>query len=108
VLEAVRTLDDILRRMQSHQDKKRSMLRALHESGYEDLEVGEIVKLRDHGVPPEFVRAANELGYRFSGEDLVRLRDHGVEAEYLRKLKDAGYEHLAAEQIVKLRSHGVD
>ena len=30
VVTAVRTLDDILRRMQSHQEKKRSMLRKLH------------------------------------------------------------------------------
>jgi pyruvate kinase len=29
VVEAVRTLDDILRRMQAHQEKKRSMLRRL-------------------------------------------------------------------------------
>jgi pyruvate kinase len=29
VLEAVRTLDDILTRMQAHQDKKRSMMRPL-------------------------------------------------------------------------------
>jgi pyruvate kinase len=29
IVEAVRTLEDILRRMQSHQDKKRSMLRKL-------------------------------------------------------------------------------
>lgn len=30
VVTAVRILDDILRRMQSHQEKKRSMLRKLH------------------------------------------------------------------------------
>ena len=30
IVTAVRTLDDILRRMQSHQEKKRSMLRKLH------------------------------------------------------------------------------
>jgi hypothetical protein len=30
VREAVRTLDDILRRMQAHQIKKRAMLRPLH------------------------------------------------------------------------------
>jgi pyruvate kinase len=29
ILEAMRTLDDILRRMQEHQSKKRSLLRAL-------------------------------------------------------------------------------
>ena len=30
ILEAIKTLDDILRRMQAHQSKKRSMLRKLH------------------------------------------------------------------------------
>jgi pyruvate kinase len=30
VVSAVRVLDDILRRMQSHQTKKRAMLRELH------------------------------------------------------------------------------
>ena len=30
IVEAVRALDDILRRMQAHQRKKRSLLRALH------------------------------------------------------------------------------
>jgi pyruvate kinase len=30
IVTAVRTLDDILSRMQSHQQKKRSMLRKLH------------------------------------------------------------------------------
>ena len=30
IVEAVRSLDDILRRMVAHQDKKRSMLRRLH------------------------------------------------------------------------------
>lgn len=30
IVTAVRILDDILRRMQSHQEKKRSMLRKLH------------------------------------------------------------------------------
>ena len=33
VLQAVRTLDDILRRMQAHQAKKRSMLRELRLAG---------------------------------------------------------------------------
>ena len=30
IITAVRILDDIIRRMQSHQEKKRSMLRKLH------------------------------------------------------------------------------
>jgi pyruvate kinase len=30
IVEAVRTLDDILKRMQGHQSKKRTLLRLLH------------------------------------------------------------------------------
>ena len=33
IVEAVRALDDTLRRMEAHQDKKRSMLRKLHVAG---------------------------------------------------------------------------
>jgi pyruvate kinase len=33
VVDAVKTLDDILRRMQAHQEKKRSMLRKLRIAG---------------------------------------------------------------------------
>ena len=33
IVEAVRALDDILRRMEAHQDKKRSSLRRLHVAG---------------------------------------------------------------------------
>lgn len=85
-----------------------SMLRALHESGYKDIEVREVIRLRDHGVPADFLRQSRELGYAFSPEDLVKLRNNGVDSGYLRKLKEAGFDHLEADQIVKLRQHGVD
>jgi len=36
------------------------------------------------------------------------LQMHGVDGAYLRRLQDAGMRNLNAEQIAKLRMHGVD
>jgi hypothetical protein len=36
------------------------------------------------------------------------LRIHGVDGSYLKRLRDAGMRNLNAEQIAKLRIHGVD
>ena len=51
VVEAVRTLDNILTRMQSHQNKKRSMMRPLHlaERFFAGLELN---KVHENGVDP--------------------------------------------------------
>ena len=51
VVEAVRTLDNILTRMQSHQNKKRSMMRPLHlaERFFADLELNKVL---DNGADP--------------------------------------------------------
>jgi hypothetical protein len=38
----------------------------------------------------------------------VELRIHGVNGDYLRKLQQNGMKNLSAEQIAKLRIHGVD
>ena len=49
-------------------------LRAL---GYAGLAADEIVRLRDHGVMPDFIREANRGGGRHTPEELVRLRTGG-------------------------------
>jgi hypothetical protein len=36
------------------------------------------------------------------------MRIHGVDGPYLKRLRDAGMRDLSAEQIEKLRIHGVD
>lgn len=83
-------------------------LRDLKEAGYGDLSIGETTQLRQHGVPGAFIREASDMGYSFTPRELVQLRNHGVDAAYLKKLKDAGFQNLAADKIVKLRTHGVD
>jgi hypothetical protein len=54
-----------------------------------------VVRLRDHGVTPDFVGEAERQGYLFPTDQLIRLRDHGVTSGYLGELKGLGYAGLS-------------
>ena len=48
-------------------------------------------------------------GYRkLSADEMIRLRDHGVDPAYVARVRASGYENLTVDQIIKLREHGVD
>jgi hypothetical protein len=83
-------------------------LKALKDAGYGDLTCNQITDLKNHGVDPKFVREAAELGYTFNSRELIELRNHGVSAEYLRHIQASGMRNLTAEQITKLKIHGVE
>jgi hypothetical protein len=80
----------------------------LKAAGYGELSGDQIIGMRDHGVPAEFVREASDLGYKFTPQELMSLHDHGVSGEYLKTLKESGIRPLTADQIEKLRMHGVE
>jgi hypothetical protein len=82
-------------------------LAGLTAAGY-DIPVDRVVQLRIHGVEPAFLRDAKSLGYDFSTQELVSLKIHGVDGRYLRRLHDSGMKNLNAEQIQKLKIHGID
>ena len=83
-------------------------LRELKDAGYGEISQEQIVQLHDHGVGPEFIRQASALGFHFTPQELTDLQMHGVNAEYLRRLKESGMRNLDAQQIAKLKMHGVD
>ena len=60
ITSAIRTLDDILRRMAHHQDKKRSLLRALHSWGGADSVPPEasVIALHPEAIPAISARTA--------------------------------------------------
>lgn len=80
----------------------------MQDAGYTGVPVREVVNLRIHGVGVDFAKEAAQLGYRFSVKERAELRIHGVNGSYLRRLKDSGFRNLTAENIVKLRVHGID
>jgi hypothetical protein len=83
-------------------------LKGLKDAGYGSLQAEDIVRLRDHGVDTNFAREAKAMGYDFTPEQMTHLRDCGVDGRYLQTLRDAGMRNLTAEQIAKLKMHGVD
>lgn len=83
-------------------------LKALRDNGYGALNAQQLTDLSMHGVSPDFIAQVHNLGYQFSSQDLITLRNQGVDGNYLKKLKDAGMRNLTAEQIAKLRIHGVE
>ncbi|MGH9647618.1 MAG: hypothetical protein ACRD4E_12475 [Bryobacteraceae bacterium] len=83
-------------------------LKGLKDAGYQNLRAEEVDQLRNHGVDTRFVQEARRLGYAFTPDELAQLRIHGVDGAYLRRLQDSGMRNLNAEQIAKLRMHGVD
>ena len=83
-------------------------LKGLKDAGYENLQVAGDRPAPDARRRDGFVQEARRLGYDFTPEELAQLRIFGVDGAYLKRLQDAGMRNLNAEQIAKLRMHGVD
>jgi hypothetical protein len=83
-------------------------LRGLKDAGAAGLATADIQQLKRAGVDPGFIAASRELGFRFSTRELLDLKRSGVGETYLRHLKDSGLRNLDANQIARLKMHGVE
>lgn len=84
-------------------------LKALYEAGITDLSVNDIVQLAEHGVEVEWFHELRALGIRdLSVRDIVELSEHGVEANWLKELHEAGLTRLSTQEIIQLAEHEVD
>ena len=55
-------------------------------------------------VDREFIESLKSAGYKNLGaEDLVRVRDHGVDGEYIADMKDLGYAPSNLDELVESR-----
>lgn len=84
-------------------------VRGLEELGYAPKTVDELVEARDHGVDLAFARGFQEAGYgKLPMRTLIEARDHGVDPEYVQGLATHGYKDLELDQLIEARDHGVD
>jgi Zn-dependent protease with chaperone function len=87
--------------------KQGGFIDGLAAAGYRDLSADDLIRLKIHGVTPEFARQIQAAGFQPTAEDLVKLRIHGVTPEFIAESKAAGL-NLSMEELRKFRIHGVN
>lgn len=83
-------------------------VRAVRETAFPDVTVGELMQLKTAGVEPELLENLAEAGisgYGVSG--VISLVYHGVSAEYVAALTDAGVPLGSLNEIAALSVHGL-
>jgi beta-lactamase regulating signal transducer with metallopeptidase domain len=84
-------------------------LAGLVAAGYGDLEIDEIIHLKNSGVDAEYLVRMAQAGWgRIPPGDLVELRNHGVEPAYARAARDAGFKSVTLKDVIFFRQTGVD
>jgi beta-lactamase regulating signal transducer with metallopeptidase domain/predicted metallopeptidase len=72
------------------------------------MTVKAIIKMKMHGVTPEFVESIRRAGFdNLSVEELVKLRIHGISEEYIKETQKASNEKLTVKDLIQLRISGV-
>jgi beta-lactamase regulating signal transducer with metallopeptidase domain len=72
------------------------------------MTVETIIKMKMHGVTPEFVESMRRAGFgNLSVEELVKLRMHGISEEYIKETQKASNEKLSIEDLIQLKMFGV-
>jgi beta-lactamase regulating signal transducer with metallopeptidase domain/predicted metallopeptidase len=72
------------------------------------MTVDTIIKMKMHGVTPEFVESMRRAGFgNLSVEELVKLRMHGIGEGYIKETQKASNEKLSIEDLIQLKIFGV-
>ncbi len=71
------------------------------------LSLDELIRQRDHGVSPAYLREQNELGYKgLTVDDLVGLRNHGVSPERIRTANERAGTPLTIDALKSAAANG--
>jgi hypothetical protein len=58
-------------------------------------------------APDQLIGLTRETGYyHIAAEQLIRLRDHGVMESYIKSMKAKGYNDLTLDDLVRMRDRG--
>ncbi|MBI4552612.1 MAG: M56 family metallopeptidase [Candidatus Latescibacteria bacterium] len=80
----------------------------MESSGYRNLSVDQLVKLKMQGVTPAFIRQMRALGYdHLSTDALVALRIHGVTPAYVGQMKSVLRRNPTAQELVAFRAQNI-
>ena len=81
----------------------------LHDIGYTDITLDQLVELQNAGVSSDYARMMKELGYSLTIEELAETRRAGVTANFTSRMMDLGYtkEELTKENLMRMRGVNV-
>lgn len=79
----------------------------VRELGFTDLSLQEAVRMAKADASSAFIAMMIELGYDLDVDDIVRLRNAGVTAYYTSKIHDLGYRDVNIDQLIRLQRIGV-
>ena len=82
--------------------------REIHDLGYRDASLDDLVQFRIHGVNPQIIRELAGLGYQhLPADQIVQFQIHSVSPALLRELAKAGYKGIPPDAVVQFQIHGV-
>lgn len=85
-----------------------SLLAALANAGYSNLDVDEIIKLGTHGISARYLTAMNNAGWgKLTPDQLIQLSTHGVTPRFLQGIADSGLKNLTLNDTIEMSIHGV-
>lgn len=73
-----------------------------------DVEPEDIIRMRNYGISVDYARGVAEAGYDIKGDTVTRFRQYGVDTAYLKGINPPGRKVLDPEEVIRLRSRGVD
>jgi len=76
--------------------------------GYDDLTLDDTRRLARADVSSAFTAMMIELGYELNVDDLVELRDAGVTAFFTSNIHDLGYRDVTKDQLIRMQRIGVN
>jgi Zn-dependent protease with chaperone function len=71
-----------------------------------DRSIDDLIEMHDHGISASEVLAYVAADASLSGGDIVRLHDVGVDPDFIERLAEHGYRHLGVDKLEALRNAG--
>jgi hypothetical protein len=64
-------------------------------------------RLRLHGVTPQYLRLLKQSGYdSLSTNDLIQMRSQGINSNDLSDFQSRGYRNLSVDEMVRIKNEG--
>src|SRR4029453_13463628 len=67
----------------------------------------DVVRMKDHGVTPEYLADRKEILKDLTVAEVVRLRDHGITPGFVNHARSRGFKTTDPDELVRLKNGGL-